>query len=79
MTNRITRLSDRGLVCRLPHPKDGRGVIVELTDAGRDRVDGALAALLESEGRLLDSMDPQAVEQLGRGLRAVLARQEELD
>ena len=55
------------------------GVIVELTDAGRNRVDGALAALLESEGRLLDSMDPQAVEQLGRGLRAVLARQEELD
>ncbi|GAE69061.1 transcriptional regulator [Cutibacterium acnes JCM 18909] len=41
MTNRITRLSNRGLVRRLPHPKDGRGVIVELTDEGRDRVDGA--------------------------------------
>ena len=64
---------------RLPHPKDGRGVIVELTDEGRDRVDGALAALLESEGRLLDSMDAQVVEQVGQGLRAVLARQEELD
>ena len=64
---------------RLPHPKDGRGVIVELTDEGRNRVDGALAALLESEGRLLDSMDAEVVEQLGQGLRAVLARQEELD
>lgn len=79
MTNRITRLSNRGLVRRLPHPKDGRGVIVELTDEGRDRVDGALAALLESEGRLLDWMDAQVVEQVGQGLRAVLARQEELD
>ena len=57
----------------------GRGVIVELTDEGRDRVDGALAALLESEGRLFDSMDTQVVEQVGQGLRAVLARQEELD
>ena len=73
------QLSNRGLVRRLPHPKDGRGVIVELTDEGRDRVDGALAALLESEGRLFDSMDAQVVEQVGQGLRAVLARQEELD
>lgn len=79
MTNRITRLSERGLVRRLPHPQDGRSVIVELTDSGREMVDGALSGLLESEGRLLESMDPRTIEQLERGLREVLARQEELE
>lgn len=76
MTNRIARLSDRGLVRRRRHPSDGRSALVELTDEGRARVDGALSELLSSEGRLLDDLESADVEQLGAGLRAVLGHQE---
>ncbi len=53
MTNRVDRLESRELVERLPDPGDRRGVRVRLTDAGRQRVDQALDALLERERDLL--------------------------
>ncbi len=56
MTNRVDRLLARGLVVRLPDPEDRRGVLVRLTDTGRDTVDGALAGLLEREQGLLSSL-----------------------
>src|SRR5271154_7337432 len=42
MTNRIDRLATAGLVRREPDPRDKRGVLVILTDQGRERVDAAL-------------------------------------
>lgn len=36
MTRVLSVLEDRGLVSRRPHPTDGRQVLVELTDAGRE-------------------------------------------
>jgi DNA-binding MarR family transcriptional regulator len=56
MTNRVDRLAARGLVHRLPDPEDRRGVLVRLTDAGREAVDGALAGLLEREEGLLGGL-----------------------
>ncbi len=41
MTNRVDRLAARGLVARQDHPDDRRGVLVQLTEAGRDAVDAA--------------------------------------
>src|SRR6478609_8397867 len=41
MTNRVDRLTARGLVQRLPDSRDRRGVIVRLTPAGRATVDDA--------------------------------------
>ena len=37
--NVITRLEQRGLVARQPHPDDGRGVLVNITDEGRKAVE----------------------------------------
>jgi len=34
----ISRLEKRGLVERAPHPDDSRGVLVSITDAGRDAI-----------------------------------------
>ena len=79
MTNRVTRLTQRGWVRRLPNPKDGRGVIVELCEQGRRRVDWALEELLASEGRLLETMTPDQIDELGQLLKTVLTRQEKLD
>ncbi len=53
MTNRIDRLSERGLVERAADPNDRRGVLVGLTAAGKEAVDGAFEALLASERDLL--------------------------
>ena len=72
ITSRIDRLERRGLVRRLDDPDDRRGVIIELTDDGRDVVDEAVAALAISDRQLLERLDPQEVEQLEGLLRKVL-------
>jgi len=53
ITQRLDRLVARRLVTRGPHPDDGRGVLVTLTDAGRRLVDEVLPAHLATEERLL--------------------------
>ena len=66
MTSRLDRLEQAGLVRRLPDPDDRRGVVVQLTDEGRDAWDAAASvqgrkeaffasALTKAElGRLID-------------------------
>jgi DNA-binding MarR family transcriptional regulator len=41
VTNAVDRLAADGLVERVPHPTDGRGVLARITDHGRDVVDAA--------------------------------------
>jgi hypothetical protein len=69
----IDRLERRGYVRRLDDPDDRRGVIIELTDEGREVVDAAVAANTASDRQLLERLDPQEVEQLEGLLRKVLA------
>ena len=73
MTNRIDRLVEHGLVRRRPSPDDRRGVLVELTPAGLDQVDAALADLLESERRLLRGLSAEDRGSLARLLRVLVA------
>lgn len=71
MTNRIDRLSRRGLVERLTDPADRRGVLVRLTPAGRTAVDGALHALLTHEKGILAGLEPHEADELAERLRAL--------
>lgn len=71
MTNRIDRLAGKGLVERRPDPSDRRGVLVRLTRKGRNRVDAALAALLDHERSLLVELSEDEREQLARLLRSL--------
>src|ERR1700709_1123392 len=64
MTNRIDRLVERGLVERRTDPNDGRGILVVMTERGRDRVDSAIPLLLEGESELLDGLSRGARERL---------------
>lgn len=73
MTNRVNRLEARGLVVRQPNADDRRGVLVRLTDAGRDRVQDALADLLTFERGVLAAVDPDEREHLVVLLRRLLA------
>jgi DNA-binding MarR family transcriptional regulator len=73
MTNRVDRLSSRGLVERHPDPDDRRGVIVRLTTDGRETVDAAFAALLEAERALLEDLPERDRTRLAGLLRTLLA------
>jgi len=73
MTNRVNRLEARGLVIRQPNQDDRRGVLVKLTNEGRDRVQHALADLLEYERRVLSVLAPDQRGELADVLRRLLA------
>lgn len=72
MTNRIDRLSERGLVARGADPNDRRGVLVGLTSTGRTTVDGAFEALLASERNLLSELTEPERKQLADLLKRLM-------
>jgi DNA-binding MarR family transcriptional regulator len=73
MTNRVDRLQARGLVERLPDPRDRRGVLVRLTAEGRTTVDGALESLLGREHDLLAGLNAADHKKLAALLRQLVA------
>lgn len=72
MTNRLTNLADRGLIERGPNPRDGRGVLVRLTDTGAARVDAAMTELVRREAEVLSALSPEDVATLARILRPLM-------
>ncbi len=72
MTNRVDRLTARGLVERLPDPRDRRGVIVRLTRTGRRTVDDAFAGLLAREHDLLAELPADDRDALAALLRRLV-------
>ncbi|MGO3886856.1 MAG: MarR family winged helix-turn-helix transcriptional regulator [Mycetocola sp.] len=69
MTARIDRLSERGLVDRRADPSDGRGVLVQMTAEGLDRVDRAITELTAAEHVLLGGLTAAEGRRLGDLLR----------
>ncbi|RCG31072.1 MarR family transcriptional regulator [Sphaerisporangium album] len=49
VTNTVDRLERAGLVRRMRNPKDGRGVLAEITDKGRELVARATADLMAAD------------------------------
>ena len=74
MTNRVDRLAARGLVSRDDHPGDRRGVLVRLTDKGKETVDAALVDLLNAERVMLGSLSDNEQSQLAAVLRHLLTQ-----
>lgn len=69
MTNRINRLIQRGLVERFTDPNDRRGILVQLTPAGREKVDRSIQLLINRETELLHSLDSDERTELTNLLR----------
>ncbi len=69
MTNRIDRMTQRGLVRRLTDPNDGRGVLVEMMPLGQTLVDAAMTRLSDAEERLLGTMPRSERDRLANLLR----------
>jgi DNA-binding MarR family transcriptional regulator len=77
VTQRIARAERQNLVRRHPDDRDGRGVVVELTQAGHDLIEATLDALLEREQELLAGLgegDRREVEDALKLLLAVVQR-----
>lgn len=64
MTSRIDRLEKVGLIERRKHPSDRRGVLVALTPAGFELIDGMLAAHVANLQRVLGGLSAAEQQQL---------------
>lgn len=73
MTNRLKRLEREGLVKRVPHPADGRGLLVRLTQKGLELVDRIAPAHLDNERELLESLTDPEIQALEAILRRLLS------
>jgi DNA-binding MarR family transcriptional regulator len=59
VTSIVRRLEAAGLVTRTPHPDDGRAVLCEITDEGRELVERATADLVDADFALRGLTDDQ--------------------
>ena len=73
MTNRIDHLEALGLVRRRPDPNDARSIRVQLTAAGRKRVDVALRDLVARENAILGTLNSAQRSALAELLRKIVA------
>jgi DNA-binding MarR family transcriptional regulator len=76
MTNRLDNLVRRGLVERLPNPRDGRSVLVRLTPDGATRVDDAMRRLAEREAEELRGLSREEQATLAGLLRRLVQHTE---
>ncbi|MBD0669889.1 MarR family winged helix-turn-helix transcriptional regulator [Streptomyces sp. CBMA156] len=72
ITNRVDRLSAKGLVERNPCPTDRRAVLVRLTPAGKELIDGAMDGHVRNEERILSALDEDERARLDALLRKLL-------
>lgn len=70
VTSIVDRLEAAGLVVRRRHPEDGRAVLAEITDAGREVVEAATADLVKARFGLSD-LPPEDLRALSALLRPV--------
>jgi DNA-binding MarR family transcriptional regulator len=71
VTNTIDRLEQQKLVVRRPNPRDGRGTLAEITDAGRGVMQAATDDLMKAEFGM-GGYSPRQLEDMSgllRGLR----------
>ena len=69
VTDRLARLEAAGLVRRIPAQTDKRSLLVELTEAGRKRVEAALREDMALEKELISGLTEAEQQQLAKLLR----------
>lgn len=72
MTSRLDRLEETGLIRRLPDPNDRRGVVVELTSAGREAWDTSANVQGRREAFFASTLSKAEQRQLNTLLRKLL-------
>lgn len=59
MTNTVQKLAAKGFVDVVPHPKDGRSKIVQITNAGIEAREQAIAALVPLFQQIGEALGPE--------------------
>lgn len=72
MTNRLDKLEREQLVQRAPDPRDRRGVVLELTETGRARLDAYIDRGAHRERQLLEGLTDRDKRQLTGLLQKLL-------
>jgi len=72
MTHRIDLLEKDGLVRRIRNPEDKRGVMVALTDQGKQIVNAAVTDHVATQTRLVSHLGPDQQKQLNALLKVFL-------
>jgi len=72
LTHRLLRLEKAGLIRREKAEKDGRSVLVALTEAGRERVEEALRADMANERHFIEALPPHKQAALASLLKELL-------
>ena len=74
VTHTAARLEKRGWVRRVPAPEDGRGVVLVLTQAGRDKIEAIAPVHVESVRRnIVDLITSEQFQAIGEAMRSVRA------
>jgi DNA-binding MarR family transcriptional regulator len=73
MTSRLDKLERRGLVARVPNPKDRRGMDVELTPRAREMADDLVEEHVENEEQMLSGLSRTERKALDGAMRKLLA------
>jgi DNA-binding MarR family transcriptional regulator len=71
-TKRLDKLEEAGLIARGPDPNDRRAILITLTEAGKDLIDGVTAAHLANEASLLEGLSAAEQQDLAALLRKLL-------
>jgi DNA-binding MarR family transcriptional regulator len=72
MTSLVDRLEERDFVRRQRHPTDRRGVLIALTNAGRDVINTALKARVSRLHALADAAPADELNHVSQALRKLL-------
>jgi DNA-binding MarR family transcriptional regulator len=72
MTTRLDRLEEAGLIRRLPDPDDRRGIVVELTQEGKEKYDSALEVQARRESFFARTLTKPEQKKLNELLRKLL-------
>jgi DNA-binding MarR family transcriptional regulator len=70
-TKRLDRLEQAGLITREADPQDRRGILIRLTPAGLELIDGLTSAHLENERRILAALSEAEQRRLADLLRTL--------
>ncbi|MGJ7530726.1 MarR family winged helix-turn-helix transcriptional regulator [Variovorax sp. GB1P17] len=72
MTSLVDRLEERDFVRRQPHPTDRRGVLLTLTDVGRNVINAALKTRVRRLHALADTLTADELDRISQALRKLL-------
>ena len=73
MTHRLQRLEAQGWVTRAPNPADARSMLVQLSPAGLELIEGAVAKHVENEKSIMAPLGTTEAAALDAQLRKLLA------